>query len=63
MSPTSALIETLAATRGVPFAEATEYFLQRLEVRKGDESAAISDLEVWCKLWIALKSASGVVPQ
>jgi hypothetical protein len=57
MSPTSNLIESMAARHGVPATEATEYFLERKESRHGDESAALADLEVWCKLWAALKPA------
>lgn len=58
MSPTSNHIERLAASHGVPAPEALEYFLSRLAVRDGSESAALADTEIWAKLWSTLKSGA-----
>lgn len=63
MGPTSARIESLCATHGVPVLEAQEYWAERAAIRQYDgglsrdaaESAALGDLEVWAKLWTALR--------
>lgn len=63
MSPSSARVESLCATYGVPPLEALEYFLERAAIRQYEggqsrevaESGALTDTEVWAKLWIALK--------
>jgi hypothetical protein len=65
MSPTSARIEWLAATHGVPPDEALEYFLERAAIREYEgglsrdaaENAALGDTEVWAKLWISIHTA------
>lgn len=59
MSPTSAAIERLAARHGVPPLEALEFYLVRLAIRDGDESAAIADVELWARLWVNLKGEPG----
>jgi hypothetical protein len=59
VSPASDAIENLAARHGVPAPEALEYFLTRLDVRGGDESAAIADVELWAKLWVNIKGDPG----
>lgn len=67
MSPASNAIERLASRHGVPPLEAMEYFLVRLAIREHDDSmsrahaelAAIADVELWARLWIAVKGEPG----
>jgi hypothetical protein len=67
MSPASETIERLAKARGVPVLEAMEFFLERAAIREFEggmsrseaELAALSDLELWVKLWIQLKGEPG----
>jgi hypothetical protein len=59
MSPTSALIESMATTHGVPVLDCLEFYLERAAIREFDgnqsrpdaESGAVEDVKIWIALW------------
>jgi hypothetical protein len=67
MSPLSNSIESLAARYGVPVLEAQEHWAERAAIREHDggmsredaEAAALTDVEVWAKVWVSVKGGRG----